>query len=261
MRHTVHAEWTKLRTLHSTAWLLLTIAVLTVIASVTALAGADAARCPSPAECFEDTPKLSLSGVWLGQAAVVVLAVLTASGEFGTGTIKLTLAATPRRARVLLAKAAVLSGLVLAAGALGVLASLLAGRLILPGQGFTGANGYPPLSLADGPTLRAAVGSVLYLALVALLALGVATVVRDGAGGITAMLALLYLVPIFGPLLSEDWYERLQKAAPMSAGLAVQATERLEQLPIGPWPGLAVLAGYAAAALVLGWLALAFRDV
>ncbi|MFC9969859.1 ABC transporter permease [Spirillospora sp. NPDC127200] len=260
MRRTVRSEWTKLRTLHSSAWLLAAIAVLTVVAGATALAGADTADCPTPAECFEDTPKLSLSGVWLGQAAVVVLGVLTASGEFGTGTIGPTLAATPRRSRVLLAKAAVLSALVLAAGTLGVLASLLAGRLILPGNGFTGANGYAPLSLADGPTLRAAAGSVLYLVLVALLALGTAMLVRDGAGGITAVLGLLYVVPIFGPLLSENWYERLQKAAPMPAGLAVQATEHLDRLPIGPWAGLAVLAGYAALALAAGGLALARRD-
>ena len=44
-----------------------------------------------------------------------------------------------------------------------------AGRLILPGNGFTGAHGYLTLSLAHEPTLRAAVGSVIYLALIALL--------------------------------------------------------------------------------------------
>ncbi|MEZ0077168.1 hypothetical protein [Planotetraspora sp. GP83] len=49
-----------------------------------------------------------------------------------------------------------------------MLGSVLAGRLILPGNGFTPAHGYPPLALADGPTLRAAAGSVLYLALIRL---------------------------------------------------------------------------------------------
>ncbi len=64
-----------------------------------------------------------------------------------------------------------------------MLGSLLAGRLILPGHGFTAAHGYPPLSLGDGPVLRAAAGSVLYLALIALLSLGIATIVRDSAVG------------------------------------------------------------------------------
>ena len=62
-----------------------------------------------------------------------------------------------------------------------MLGSVLAGRLILPGHGYTPANGYPALSLADGTVLRAAAGTVLYLALIALLSLGVATAVRDSA--------------------------------------------------------------------------------
>ena len=69
---------------------------------------------------------------------------------------------------------------------------MLAGRLILPGHGFTATRGYPPLSLADGPVLRAACGSVLYLALIALLSLGVATAVRDSAVAIGLVLGLLY---------------------------------------------------------------------
>ena len=73
---------------------------------------------------------------------------------------------------------------------------MLAGRLLLPGNGFTTAHGYPLLSLGDGPTLRAAAGSVLYLALIALLSLGIATPVRDSAAAIGVVLGLLYLFPI-----------------------------------------------------------------
>jgi ABC-2 type transport system permease protein len=52
--------------------------------------------------------------------------------------------------------------------------------LILPGNGFTPAHGYQTLSLGDGAVLRAAAGSVLYLALIALLSLGTAIL----AGGL-----------------------------------------------------------------------------
>ena len=62
-------------------------------------------------------------------------------------------------------------------------------------RGFTPANGYQLLSLGNGPDLRAACGSVLYLALIALLSLGVATAVRDSAVAIGTGLALLYLIP------------------------------------------------------------------
>jgi ABC-2 type transport system permease protein len=88
-------------------------------------------------------------------------------------------------------KAAVVTATVLAAGAVGVVGSLTAGRALLPGNGFTDANGYPPLSLTDGPTLRAALGTVLYLGLVALLSLGVGMILRDTAGA-----ALLFIEPV-----------------------------------------------------------------
>jgi len=134
--------------------------------------------CPSGAVCQVDTVKISLTGVDLGQAIVAILAVLAISGEYSTGMIRVTLAAMPRRTTVLAAKAAVITGLVLVAGTIGVLASVLAGRLILPGHGFSQARGYPVLSLGDGAVLRAAAGSVLYLVLIAPLSLGAATVIR-----------------------------------------------------------------------------------
>ncbi|GAA4343394.1 hypothetical protein GCM10023178_56540 [Actinomadura luteofluorescens] len=139
--------------------------------------------------------------------------------------------------------------------------SLAAGRGVLPGNGFTPANGYPPLSLADGPTARAAAGTVLYLVLVALLALGVGTVLREPAAAISASLALLWIVPVVTRLVGDEaWRERLEKAAPMTAGLAVQATRGVDRLPIGPWEGLGVLAAYTAAALLAGGAVLAARD-
>jgi ABC-2 type transport system permease protein len=261
VRRAVHAEWTKLRTVPSTAWLALALVASTVVLGAAATAGASTDACPSPAECYEDTTKLSLTGVWLGQVAAVVLAVLAMTTEYGTGTIHATLAASPSRRTVLLAKAAVVTGIVLAAGTLGVLGSLAAARGILPGNGFTPAAGYPLPSPADGPTLRAAVGTVLYLGLVALLSLGVGTVVRDTAGALTAVLTLLFNAPVIATFVTDpDWQERLQRFAPMTAGLAVQATRGLDRLPIGPWAGLGVLAAYAGAALLLGAVAFTVRD-
>ncbi|MFD4855843.1 ABC transporter permease [Streptomyces atratus] len=257
MRGALHAEWTKLRTLPSTWWLLPAVAALTVALGATATGSVSTDQCPSPAECHEDTVKLCLTGVWLGQAAVAVLAVLAMSSEYGTGTIRVTLAAVPGRARVLAAKATVVTGAVVAAGTLAVLGSLLAGRLLLPGNGF----GTAALSLTELPTLRAAAGSVLYLALIALLSLGTATVVRDTAGAITAVLGLLYAFPVVALMVADEtWRERLQELAPSSAGLAVQATQNLDTLPIAPWPGLGVLAAWAGAALLAGAAVFRLRD-
>ncbi|MGH8776062.1 MAG: ABC transporter permease [Jiangellaceae bacterium] len=261
IRRALHAEWTKLRTVPSTPWLLLAIVAFTVIVSAGAVGSVSTSHCPSPTECFEDTTKLSLTGVWLGQAAVAVLAILSMTSEYGTRMIQTTLAVTPRRVTVLLTKATVVTAIVLAAATVGVLGSLIAGRIILPGNGFTAANGYPPLSLADGPTLRAVAGTVLYVGIIALLSLSVGTIVRDTAGAITAVLSLLYIAPLIATLVSDpQWSERLQTFTPSTAGLAIQATTDLDRIPIGPWAGLGVLAAYAIAAMLAGVLLFKTRD-
>jgi ABC-2 type transport system permease protein len=205
--------------------------------------------------------KLSLIGVELGQALVAILAVLVISGEYSSGMIRTTLAAMPRRATVLAAKAITLTGVVAAAGTIAVLGSLLAGRFILTRHGLTAAPGYPALSPADGPTLRATVGSILYLALIALLSLGIAAIVRDSATSIGVILGLLYLLPILSQVIGDPhWQRLLQQIGPMSAGLTIQATTDLHSLPLSPWAGLGVTTGWAAAALAAGGLLLRKRD-
>jgi ABC-2 type transport system permease protein len=259
IRDALHAEWTKLRTVPGTFWLLAAAIALTVTVSAAAAA---ATRCPAAPACPVDTAKLSLTGIQLGQAVIAILAVLAISSEYSTGMIRTTLTAMPRRTTVLAAKAAVLTGLVLAAGAIAAAGSVLAGRLILPGHGLTAARGFPTLSLADGPVLRAAAGSALYLALIGLLALGAATIVRDPAAAIGVVLGLLYLPPIIAAALASNphWQHRIERYAPMKAGLTIQDTTNLHSLPISPWAGLGVLAAWATAALLTGGLLLRLRD-
>jgi ABC-2 type transport system permease protein len=258
MRGALHAEWTKLRTVPGTIWLLAAAIAATVAVSAAATAGT---RCPSGIACPVDTTKLSLTGIEFGQAIVAILAVLAISSEYSTGMIRTTLTAMPRRSAVLAAKAAVISVLVLASGTIAVLGSLLAGRLILPGHGFTPARGFPALSLADGPVLRAAVGSVFYLVLIALLSLGAATVVRDSAAAVGVVLGLLYLFPIVAQVASDPhWHRHLEQIGPMTAGLDIQVTTDLHSLALSPWAGLGVLAAWAAGALLAGGLLLRLRD-
>jgi ABC-2 type transport system permease protein len=251
MRPALHAEWTKIRTVASPLWLLLGTIATTMALS----AGAISVVTCTSAGCGGDTAKLSLIGVMLGQALVAILAVLVISGEYSSGMIRTTLTAVPQRATVFAAKVTTVTGVVAVAGTTAVLGSLLAGRLILPGAGDEA------LSLADGPTLRAVVGSVLYLILIALLSLGIATAVRDSATSIGIVLGLLYIVPVIARTISNPHWQRvLEKIAPMSAGLAIQATTDIRNLPISPWAGLGVTAGWAAAALLAGGLLLRMRD-
>jgi ABC-2 type transport system permease protein len=258
----LHAEWTKLRTLASTWWLLAAAVALTVMvgAAVAAAVQCGPLGC-APAQTGADPAKISLAGVYLGQVVVALLAVLAVGGEYGNGMIRVTLAATPRRLVMLAAKAVVVTGWAVAAGAVAVLGSVLAGRLILPGRGLSAANGYVLVSLGNGPDLRAALGSVLYLALIALLALGVTTAVRDSAAGIGLILGLLYLFPIVSTVIPDHVLSRhLEQIAPMTAGLYIQATTGLQSLPLTPWQGLGVLALWALGALILGAVVLRLRD-
>jgi ABC-2 type transport system permease protein len=257
MSNALHAEWTKLRTVAAPRWLLLSsIALIVTMGAVATLA-----TSYDSTGSGQDITKLSLDGILLGQAIVAILAVLTISDEYSTGMIHVTLTAMPRRPQVLAAKAAILTALVLAAGMIAVSGSLLAGRLILPANGFTAAHGYALLSLTNGLTLRAAVGSVLYLVLTALFSLGIATAVRESAAAIGTVLALLYLFPIIAHMIGDPSFQRhVEQIAPMTAGLAIQSTTNLHKLPIAPWTGLAVMAAWATAALLLGGLLLKRRD-
>jgi len=97
--------------------------------------------------------------------------------------------------------------------------------------------------------------------LVAVLGLGVTSVVRDSAAAIGIVLGLLYLFPVVAGLVGNPAIQRrLQQVGPMSAGLDSMTTARLRALPLTPWQGLGVVAMWAAGALVLGGAMLRLRD-
>ncbi|MFG2042932.1 ABC transporter permease [Dactylosporangium sp. NPDC048998] len=224
----IRAEWTKLRTAPGPAWLLLITAAVTVALGAAISAAADCARDG----CGADATRLALSGVYLGQAPVAVLAVLAVSGEYSTTLIRTTVTAIPNRAVVLAAKALVLAVTVAAAASLTQLASVLVAGTLLP-----------RLSLADGPVLRATAGSVAYLVLIALLSLGTAAAVRDSGVAIGTVLGLLYLPPILAQMVTDpQWHRLFERIAPMTAGKGV-------------------LVAWACGTLLIGALLLRFRDV
>jgi ABC-2 type transport system permease protein len=262
MSHALHAEWTKFRTMAGTWWLLLAAAALTIAVSA---AAAGAFHCP-PDGCTlrqtgADPAKIGFTGADLGQVVIALLAVLAIGGEYGSGMIRLTLTAVPRRLTAFTAKALVTAAAALAASVLAVAGSALAGWLILPAKGLIAANGYLPLSLGNAADLRAAGGTVLYLTLIALLAFGVTTAVRDSAAGIGVVLGILLLLPIISTVIPDQALSRhLEQLSPMTAGLYIQVTEGVRQLPLTPWQGLGVTAAWAAGALILGATVLRLRD-
>jgi ABC-2 type transport system permease protein len=258
---TVSAEWLKLRTVRGTGWSLLVLAGVSVL--FTALACWESeTEGGSPGHPGDNDIVLdSLAGIWFGQIAAAVLAVLAITSEYSTGMIRTTLAATTRRRTLLTAKAAVTGTVVLVVGLATSVTCFQVGQWILQGNGFTDENGYPAASLADGATLRAVAGSAVYLTFLAVFSLGVGAIVRHTAGAITGVLALVLGPVIAIGFLPERFTEWVEKVSLMPAGLAVQQTvERPDNLPLGPWAGLAVAGAYSAAALLIGLVLISKRD-
>lgn len=200
----------------------------------------------------------SLQGVQLGLLAAVVLGVLAATGEYRSGTIRTTLAATPRRGRVLAAKAVLVGAVVFVAGLAASVGAFLVAQPILRDRGMR-PPAYPVRSLAEADVLRAVTGTAAFLALVAVLAFAVGMVLRRSGGAIGLMVALLLVPQLVGGWLSLEADRWLQRLTP-AAGLAIQQTVTRFDTAITPWGGLAVLAGYAAVALAVAYWRLRRRN-
>ncbi len=252
MTRTLQAEWTKLRTIPSTGWALVALLTGSVLFTALVCATASSGGC-APDTCDDYVVVNSLNGVFVGQIAVVALGVLAIGSEYATGMIRSTFAAQPRRRLVLAAKALGVGSLALAAGLASALLSFLVGGALLS------SSGYPSLALADGLVPVAVTG--LYLASLALLSLGIGTVLRSTAGGVTCVLSLLLLPLIAAPLLGERTGEQVLDVAPMSAGLAfLRSIDRIDGVTAGEWRGLGVAWLWAVAALALALWLIGRRD-
>lgn len=206
----------------------------------------------------DDIIRNGLGGVYLGMIAIIVLGVLFITTEYAKGTIRTTFTASPRRGRVLAAKALVLGSTTFAGGLVASLATLYIVRPIQRDHGYV-PPAYPDPSLTDGPVLRAILGTAGFLALLALFSLGVGAILRRTAGAIVLVIALVVIPGIaasFLPLSVEAWVQRLTPLA----GLAIQQTRERWDAWIGPWAGFGVMCAYTAVALGVAFWLLRRRD-
>ena len=255
----VRSEWTKFRSVRSTTVSLLVMVVLIVGlgALSTALTTANwSSTGPADRLTFDPTNR-SLVGILFGQLAIGVLGVLVISAEYGTGTIRATFAAVPRRPMVLMAKAVVFGAVGLLVSEVTAFAAFFVGQSLL-----TGATPHAVLSQPD--VLRAVVGSGLYLAVLGLFGLGIAAIVRHTAGGIATFVGLLLVLPLIVEALPSSIRDPVAKYLPAVIGevmtSAVSARAARDFPVLGPWAGFGLLCAYAAAALVLGGIVVVRRD-
>ncbi|WP_411143826.1 ABC transporter permease subunit [Streptomyces sp. x-80] len=239
----LRAEWTKIRSLPSLYGSLAAVVLMSAAITLVA-AGTDHATHTEPGF---DPLFYAFYGVNFGQLAAVAFGVAAVAGEWSGGTIRVSLVAVPRRATLYAAKLTVVGGLALAAGLLTGLACFFGGEAVLGRHG---------VRLGAPGALPAVLGCGLYLALLTLLAAGVAALLRSPVGALSLLLPLVVSVsPLLGSI---DATKDLAQFLPDRAGQQI-----LHTVPEGAltgWTGLAAMTAWAAVTVWAGGRGLARRD-
>lgn len=251
----LRSEWTKLRTVRSTMWTLgITVVVgIGISALATAETRAHWATMSLGDRMSFDPTSTSLTALLFCQLAIGVLGVLVMSAEYGTGTIRATFSVAPKRPLVLLAKMAVFGAVAL------VVAEIVAFLSFLVGQALLSAPA-THASLSTPGALRAVVGTGLYLAVIGLFALGLATIIRHTAGAISAFVGLLLVLPIIVQALPNSLQEDIRRFLPLRIGTVMMSVNNGDAHSFSPWTGFLVLCVYALVVLVIGGIILVRRD-
>jgi ABC-type transport system involved in multi-copper enzyme maturation permease subunit len=215
-----------------------------------------------PTSTFEQP----LAGLFGGLIAVVVVAAMFVTTEYRRGLIRTTLAADPRRGRVLAAKA-VIAGAV--AFAVGLVAAILAISIGLPRQRNDGSYILPVSTLTE---VRVIVGTALMVALAAVLAVAIGAMLRRSAAAVTAAIVAIVLPFLLAvtvlPASAGAWLLRLTPAAgfaieqsiPNYPQVATVFSPTQGNYPLAPWAGLAVLCAWVVVALAVAYVLLRRRD-
>lgn len=251
-RRLLLAEWTKLRTVRSTAWSLLALVVLafglTTLFTWLNTHYWDQATPVQQAQTIADPTSAILgSGLLFSQLAVCVLGVLVTAGEYSTGMIRSTLLAAPHRLRALAAKCVVFTLLILILSEVIGFSCFFIGRAIM--------SVHVKVNLSDPGVTRAVVGFGLYLAMLGLFSVAIGQLIRHSAGAICTVIGLvLVLVPISG-LLPGTVGKHISAYLPTNAGSLLLSAQPKDNQLLTAWQGYGVFALWVAVLLaVAGWL-------
>jgi ABC-type transport system involved in multi-copper enzyme maturation permease subunit len=249
------SEWTKLWSLRSTRWSLLTafvaMAGLGILIAAVQMNRWNALGAEERA--VYDSIDTGVAGYHLAQLAIGVLGVLVISGEYSTGMIRSSLMAVPRRLPVLAAKLGVFAAVTFVLMLVATLISFFGTQAIVAGHGLD-------QTLGDPHALRAVVGSALFLTVLGALGVGLGALIRNTAGGVATFAGLLFVLPAVPALLPGSISDAVRPYLPLNAGTSI-ATSTFEAGPhLSPWGGFAVFCAYTAAVLVAAAVRLVRRD-
>ncbi len=249
LREAVRAEFTKIRTLRSTTWTLLATIVGTLLVTVLATSNIHRKGIIGP-QAFDPTNQ-SLTGLAIGQLTIGLLGILLITGEYGSGTIRSSLAAIPRRPLLLGAKVIVIATLSLVVSEILALACFFTGRSILSGNA-------PIASLGDPGVLRALLMAGAYLALLGMFGLGLGVIIRHTAGAITTFVGVIFLLPVLLQPLHAHSNPGRFTPEPILANSVAAVVRQPGQ--VSPGVGFALMCLYCAVTLGVGMLLLHRRD-
>ncbi|MCX5086852.1 ABC transporter permease [Streptomyces sp. NPDC056121] len=249
----LRSEWTKIRSVASTVWTLGLAAVLTIALGVliSILSRNEFKNMNARDRLSFDPTFISFAGMSLGQLAMIVFGVLVVSNEYSTGMIRTSLAAVPQRGTFLFSKVAVATVL---AFVVGLATSFIAFFL---GQAILGAH---RAQIGDPGVLRAVIGGGLYMTLIAMFSMGVASMLRS------PMLSLGILMPFFflisNILGNVSATKKIGRFLPDQAGSKIMqvVTPIDDDTPYGPWGGLGIMVIWVILALFFGYVVLKKRD-
>ncbi|WP_213451717.1 ABC transporter permease subunit [Rhizomonospora bruguierae] len=252
----VAGELTKIRSLRSTLWTLAAAVLVSgglgYLVGLSFAAGFD--RLPAEQRERFDPLFATFYGLTLGQLALVVFAVLAVTGEYGSGMIRASLAAVPRRGTFYAAKLAAVAASLAAVALVTVAVTFAAAQASLgPHRTTPGAAGVP----------TAVAGAFLYLVLIGLFAFGVGAMLRSTVLALVVLLPLLFLGS--QGLGNVPGLRTVLQYLPDQAGAVIMhltgpAGDPRFGRDFGPWTGLGITALWTAAALLGGYLVLRRRD-
>jgi hypothetical protein len=217
MSHTLAAEWTKLRSIRSTYWLLLVGTAVTVGLAVLITVGLGTGRVEVTGGAF-DAAGISLLGVWFGQVTFAVVGVLTMTSEYATGSIRSTLAAVPRRGMLLAAKLVTVGLIAFSIGTAISLTAFLAGQAVLAGQ-------HRAVGLGDPGSARAVLSAGIYLTAMGLLGVALGALLRHTVAAVLAVLALGLGPTLLAALLPVWVRDHVLYYLPGPVGYRITATD------------------------------------
>lgn len=197
----LRSEWTKLISLRSTktALALSVLLALALTALLAVVAGATQDEWTAADWRSWEPADASLIGGLPSALVLAVLGVTAATGEYASGTIHLTFAATPRRGRVLAAKTLVIAAVTLAASLVAYVAMFLLGQTLF------GAYDLPTAGLFDGDAPRLVFVSAALAPLLPVVGMLAGLALRGAAAAITGLFASTIGLPILAELLPPRW--------------------------------------------------------